>query len=145
MNKKKIYKDIKDKEQINNIKNSNELFVNFISNKEDDEIIYTLKNLGELENENIIDSLLHLLNHNNPKIRHLAIKNLAKYKKISLLDLFMKYGKSDISSAVRRESISAIGKLDKEEAIPILNDFLEFEDPAVCLRAFRELLFINLR
>ena len=101
------------KEQIKNFKNNNELFYNLINNKKDNLIIYTLKNLGKLQDENILDSLLYLASNNNSKIRVLSIKNLAKFQNISLLNVFVKYGKQDVSSDVRRECISAIGRLRK--------------------------------
>ena len=133
------------KKQIENFKNNNKLFTDLITNQTDNLIVYILKNLGKLENENILDSLLYLMNNNNAKVRSLAIKNLAKLQNISLLKLFVEHGKQDISSDVRREAVAAIGRLRKEENIPILIEFLSDKDPKIIMQAIRGLLVFSKR
>ena len=129
--------------QIEDLKNNNELFSDLVNNQKDNLIVYTLKNLGKLENESILDSLLYLMNNDNSKIRVLSIKNLAKLQNISLLKLFIEHGKQDISSDVRREAVSAIGRLRREETIPILIEFLSDKDPKIVMQAIRGLLVFS--
>ena len=134
---------IVNKKQIESLKNDHELFYDLVANQKDNLIIYTLKNLGKLENENTLDVLLRLTNSGNSKIRTLSIKNLGKLKNISLLNLFVKHGNKDSCSDVRRESISAIGRLRNEKAIPVLVEFLSDKDPKVVMQAIRGLLVFS--
>ena len=131
------------KNEIQNIKNNKKLFSDLITNQNDNSIIYILKNLGKLDNKDILGLLMDLMNNKNSKIRALSIKNLAKLQNISLLDLFIKHASKDTSSDVRREAISAIGRLRNEKAIPILIEFLLDKDPKIVMQAMRGLLVFS--
>ena len=128
------------KDQINTLKNDRNAFMNFLQIQDDGAIIYILEKLGKLENGHSKQPLLNLLNKKNNKIRILAIKNLAKMRDISLLNTFIDYAKQDESTDVRRESVSAIGRLRNKKAIPILIEFLSDQDPKVIMQGIRGLL-----
>ena len=66
------------------------MFSDLTNSQKDSSVIRILKKSGKLENEDVLEPLLYLVNSNNSTIRTLSIKNLAKFQKISLLDLFIK-------------------------------------------------------
>jgi DNA modification methylase len=128
---------------IERLKNEPNDFISFLRDQNDGTIIFVLEKLGRLDNSYSREPLLSLLNHRNENIRVLAIKNLAKLEDLSLLNTFVKFAKNDISTAARRESVSAIGRLRKKEAITSLLTFLEDEDPKVVMQAIRGLLVFS--
>ena len=144
MNRSLLGKQV-DKELIGELKNNTQDLLSFLQNQKDGTIIYTLEKLGRLENGYSREPLLSLLNNLNEKIRSLAIKNLAKMGDVSLLSTFIKYASLDESTEVRRESVSAIGRLRNEKAIPILIKLLEDKDPKVVMQAIRGLLVFSQR
>ncbi|HLD15035.1 MAG TPA: DNA methyltransferase [Candidatus Nanoarchaeia archaeon] len=108
-----------------------------LSNKD---IIKKLNGLSRLP-ENFNEApLLALLNNKNENIRLLAVKNLAKLKRFSLLNTYVGIIISDISSDVRREAVSAIGRLRNEHAKSVLIKLLKDKDPEIILQAIRGLL-----
>src|SRR3989338_3356747 len=113
-----------DRDFIDDLKNNTKALLSFMQNQNDGTIVYVLEKLGRLENDYSREPLLNLLNRDNENIRTLAIKNLAKIEDISLLPIFTKYANSDESTEVRRESVSAIGRLRSDKAIPTLIEFL---------------------
>jgi len=130
-------------ELIDRLKNDPKAFSSFIQNHNDGIIIYVLEKLGRLENGYSKEPLLNLLNHVNENIRALSIKNLAKLEDINLLSTFIKYANTDESTSVRREAVSAIGRLRNEKAIPILIALLKDRDPKVVMQAIRGLLVFS--
>lgn len=142
MNKKDI-KQIISNELIISLKSNPKAFLSFIKNQNNRAIVYFLEKLGKLENAYLEEPLQNLLNHPSEKIRALAIKNLAKFEDISLLDIFIKYASTDESTIVRREAVSAIGRLRNEETIPALINFLKDKDPKVVMQAIRGLLVFS--
>jgi len=130
-------------ELINRLKNDPKVFSSFLQNQNDGTIIYVLEKLGRLENDYSKEPLLNLLNHANENVRALSIKNLAKIEDINLLLTFIKYANADESTAVRREAVSAIGRLRNEKAIPVLIDLLKDRDPKVVMQAIRGLLVFS--
>jgi len=127
-------------ERINELKNNTQALLSFLQNQNNGTIVYTLEKLGRLENGYSKEPLLSLLNNQNENIRTLAIKNLAKMGDVSLLPIFIRYARSDESTEVRRESVSAVGRLRNEKAIPVLVGFLKDNDPKVVMQAIRGLL-----
>ncbi len=103
-------------------------------------IIKTLDKLGRLAPDYDNKELLNLLDHDNEKIRVLAVKNLAKLENSTLIDIYINLINLDKSSNVRREAVSAIGRLRNNDCIPILYKFLSDLDPEVVLQAIRGLL-----
>lgn len=127
-------------ELIDRLKNNPQFFLSFLQNQSDGIVIHVLEKLGRLENGYSKEPLLSLLKHSNENIRALSIKNLAKLKNIDLLPIFIKYANNDESTSVRREAVSAIGRLRSEKAIPALINLLEDKDPKVVMQAIRGLL-----
>ncbi|HOM04825.1 MAG TPA: DNA methyltransferase [Candidatus Kapabacteria bacterium] len=125
------------------MKNDPDKLSSFLQNQNDGSIIYVLEKLGRLENGNSRQPLLNLLNHSNESIRALSIKNLAKLEDITLLSTFIKYASTDESTIVRREAVSAIGRLRNEKTIPTLINLLKDNDPKVVMQAIRGLLIFS--
>lgn len=130
-------------ELIDRLKNDPKAFSSFIQNQNDGIIIYVLEKLGRLENSYSKEPLLNLLNHVNENVRGLSIKNLAKLEDVNLLSTFIKYANEDKSTSVRREAVSAIGRLRNEKTIPVLITLLKDRDPKVVMQAIRGLLVFS--
>lgn len=128
---------------IDELKNDTQALLSFLQNQNNGTIVYVLEKLGRLENGYSRKPLLTLLNNANENIRALSIKNLAKMSDISLLPIFIKYANTDESTEVRREAVSAIGRLRNAEAIPALINFLSDKDPKVVMQAIRGLLVFS--
>jgi len=103
-------------------------------------LIRFLDKLGRLPEEFDRKPLLELLGHSNEKVRFLAVKNLAKLSDIKLLEMYLKIARNDESSIVRREAVSAIGRLRNSQNKEVLFKFLDDADPEVVLQAIRGLL-----
>ena len=142
MNRAVLQKEF-DRNKIDALKNDTSVLSSFFGNKNDSSIVYVLENLGRLKNGHSKEPLLELLKNKNENIRLLAIKNLAKMGDISLLEIFVNFAKQDESTEVRRESVSAIGRLRNEKAIPILIKLLSDKDPKVVMQAIRGLLIFS--
>ncbi|MCL4546280.1 MAG: HEAT repeat domain-containing protein [Deltaproteobacteria bacterium] len=142
MNRMVLSKQI-NKDQIDIMKNDTEALLSFLEDQNDGTVIYVLEKFGRLENGYSKQPLLNLLNNKNETIRSLAIKNLAKIGDVSLLDTFVNFAKQDESTEVRRESVSAIGRLRNEKTIPALIKLLSDKDPKVVMQAIRGLLVFS--
>jgi DNA modification methylase len=142
MNRSVLSKQI-NKEQIDSLKNDTKALLSFLQDQNDGTIVYVLEKLGRLENGYSKQPLLNLLDNNNETIRSLALKNLAKIGDVSLLDTFVKFAKQDESTEVRRESVSAIGRLRNEKTTPVLIKLLSDKDPKVVMQAIRGLLVFS--
>jgi len=142
MNRSVLSKQI-NKEKIDSLKNDTKALLSFLQDQNDGTIVYVLEKLGRLENGYSKQPLLNLLDNNNEAIRSLALKNLAKIGDVSLLDTFVKFAKQDESTEVRRESVSAIGRLRNEKTIPVLIKLLSDKDPKVVMQAIRGLLVFS--
>ena len=128
------------KEFIKNIKNDDNYLFDFFKNQNERSILYLLENLGRFENGYSKYPLLYLLNHKNENIRALSLKNLAKLSDLELLNFFVEFAKNDSSTIVRREAVSAIGRLRNQIIIPHLVRLLSDEDSKVIMQAIRGLL-----
>ena len=131
------------KDEIDILKNDTNTLSSFFQDKNDGAIVYVLEKLGRLENGDSKQPLLNLLNSTNESIRSLSIKNLAKIGDISLLNTFVKFAREDESTEVRREAVSAIGRLRNEKTIQTLIKFLSDKDPKVVMQAIRGLLVFS--
>ena len=132
-----------DKEFIDSLKNDPNAFLSFTKSENDSSVIYALEKFGKLDNSSCRSPLLRLLEHQNENIRLLAVKNLAKMSDVDLLEDFLRIAQNDVSTAVKRESVSAIGRLRNPLAIPHLIDFLANSDPKITLQAIRGLLVFS--
>ncbi|MDR0410185.1 MAG: HEAT repeat domain-containing protein, partial [Spirochaetaceae bacterium] len=104
------------------------------------DITFLLKNLGRLPTSFDGKWLLKYLENENSSIRYLAIHNLGKLKNENYLVLLKKIAFSDSDTNVRREAVSAIGRLRIENSKQILIDKLKDDDPKVVCQAIRGLL-----
>ena len=112
-------------------------------NIEEQQLLFTLKNIGKLPKGFDGQLFVPLLKHNNPKIRCLAIKNIGKLKDESFLKRLTSFAETEKNTLARREAVSAIGRLKTENAIPILSKFITDTDPKVILQALRGLLYFK--
>lgn len=133
-------KSLIDKEFIENIKNDSRNLSSFMKGQNEGNVIHLLSKIGRLADNFNKDSLMPLLDSENEDIRALAIKNLAKLENIGLLTIFLAKAKEDKSTTVRREAVSAIGRLRNQKAIPFLIELLHDSDPKVVMQAIRGLL-----
>lgn len=142
MNRTILSKEI-NRDLIGGLKNNTKALSSFTQNQNDGTIIYVLEKLGRLENGYSKGPLLDLLNNANENIRALSIKNLAKLGDIELLDTFVQFAEQDENTEVRREAVSAVGRLRNEKTIPVLTKFLLDMDPKVVMQAIRGLLVFS--
>ena len=129
-----------DSQEILDVKNDTERLLDFVRKKNLKDLSKLLGKLGRLPSDFDERPLLYLLDHKNSNIRCLAVKNLAKLSKLSLLDRYIRLLELDPSSDVRRETVSAIGRLRNKAAKSTLFKLLEDLDPEVILQAVRGLL-----
>lgn len=115
----------------------------FLKNNKTGAIIKHLDKLGRLSSNFDSKPLLNLLTNENEKIRILAIKNLAKLCDLKLLEIYTNVIENDPSSSVRKEAVSAIGRLRNEIVKPLLFRYLSDSDPEVILQAIRGLLIFK--
>lgn len=101
---------------------------------------FILENLGYLPNKFDGDFLFDLLNHENPKVRLLSAKNIAKLNNVENLGKLWDAYKTENDTATKREIVSAIGRLRNELNKPYLFEILYDEDPKVVCQAIRGLL-----
>lgn len=101
---------------------------------------FILENLGRLPQGFAGDIFVPYLTDDNRDTRFWAVKNLGKLEDARFLHRLSEVAIDDKSSIVRREAISAIGRMRNKRAIPTLVKFLRDDDPNVVLQAIRGLL-----
>lgn len=99
-----------------------------------------LENLGRLPKDFDGEVLIPFLDDAIRDTRYWAVKNLAKLENVNFLHQLSEVALNDRSSIVRREAVSAIGRMRNKRAIPTLVRFLQDDDPTVVLQAIRGLL-----
>lgn len=99
-----------------------------------------LENLGRLPKDFDGEVLLPFLSDSIRDTRYWAVKNLGKLEDVQFLHELSEVALNDPSSFVRREAVSAIGRMRNKRAIPTLVRFLQDDDPNVVLQAIRGLL-----
>lgn len=127
-------------EEITDLKKDSKKLFDFIRNSNNKNLTRVLNKLGKLSSDFDEKPLLYLLNHKSRNIRYLAIKNLAKLSNITLLNTYTEVIKSDPNSDVRREAVSAIGRLRNKKTKYTLIGLLNDSDPEIILQAIRGLL-----
>jgi DNA modification methylase len=130
-----------DKDNVN--QNSNENSNKFTENQSDKNLIATLNGLGYLPNNFQGGFLYNLLKHQNSTIRYLAAKNIGKLNQTKSLEPLWDAFQNEEDTQVRREIVSAIGRLRRPQNKPYLFTILEDEDPKVICQAIRGLLVYN--
>jgi len=106
----------------------------------DKNLIATLEDLGYLSKNFEGGFLFNLLEHKNPKVRLLAAKNIAKLNQTKSLEPLWNAFRNEENTATKREIVSAIGRLRKEQNKPYLFEILQDADPKVVCQAIRGLL-----
>ena len=101
---------------------------------------FILENIGHIQKGFDYSWLLELLDYDNETIRVLVLKNLGKVKSTNLIQVFYNVVNSDKSTLVKREAVSALGRLRNEQTKDILLKLLENEDPKIVCQAIRGLL-----
>jgi DNA modification methylase len=84
--------------------------------------------------------LIGLLNSKNSNVRFLAVKNIGKLADESYLTALKKIAGNDADTNVRREAVSAIGRMRKPSSKQVLFTMLDDDDPKVVCQAVRGLL-----
>ncbi len=112
-------------------------------NNEEQHLLFALKSLGKLPEGFDGNLFLPLLEHQNPKIRCLAIKNLGKLKDEKYLTRLIAFAEIEKNTTTRREAVSAIGRLKAESTITVLSTFTKDADPKIILQALRGLLYFK--
>lgn len=110
------------------------------SNSDSRSILFILENLGYLPKDFDEAWVLPLLSNRNQKIRLWSAKTLGKVKKSQHINVLLQSATKDDSTEVRREAVSAIGRLKIKATIPVLVNLLKDDDPKVVLQAIRGLL-----
>lgn len=106
----------------------------------DKDLIESLAGLGYLPKDFQGDFLYDLLSHNNHKIRLLAAKNIAKLNQVCSLEHLWNAFQTELKTDVRRELVSAIGRLRQPQNKHFLFEILLDKDPKVVCQAIRGLL-----
>ena len=101
---------------------------------------FILKNFGYLPKDFDCDVFINYLSHQNEKIRYWAVKNIGKSKSLKYLEMLIDRFKTEKSTSVKREYVSAIGRMKSKEAIPFLVSILKDDDPKIVAQAIRGLL-----
>lgn len=109
------------------------------------ELLGMLERLGRLSADTDPAPLMQFAQHSHKQVRLAAVKNLAKLKNPALLPFFCERAARETNTLVRRELVSAIGRLKHPDAIPPLSGFLADEDPKIVLQAIRGLLYFKHR
>ena len=133
------------KERLENLQIDSDKRDIFLQTKNNKEVIYLLNKLGKLPDNFDENILLYFLKNDHPTIRYLAVKNLGKLNRSSLLPTFKKLVLNDNNSNVRKEATSAIGRMRNIQAIPFLIKLLKDSDPEVVLQAVRALIVFKAR
>ncbi len=114
---------------------------NFIENQKDNKsTIFILENLGHLPKNFDGSFLIPLLNHQYNKIRLLAAKNIAKLTNFDNTAILLTTYQNETDTGVRREIVSAIGRMRNPDNKKILISLLGDDDPKVVCQAIRGLL-----
>lgn len=108
--------------------------------KDNPTIVYILENIGYLPKNFDGKVFIPFLSHEFHKIRLLAAKNIAKANKPEYLETLWKCFQNEQDTAVRREIVSAIGRLRNEKNNFYLLNILADHDPKVVCQAIRGLL-----
>jgi DNA modification methylase len=101
---------------------------------------FVLENLGRLPENFSGEVFIPYVADKNRDTRFWAVKNLGKLEDIQYLQCLSDIAVDDNSSIVRREAVSAIGRMRDKRTIPTLVRFLRDDDPTVALQAIRGLL-----
>jgi len=130
------------KEYITELKNSGNGDLGCLIKKLKDNrsIVFILENLGHLPQNFDGSFLIPLLNHEYSKIRLLAAKNIAKLTNFDNTAILLQTYQNETDTGVRREIVSAIGRMRNPHNKTILFNLLQDNDPKIVCQAIRGLL-----
>ncbi|MDZ4671758.1 MAG: DNA methyltransferase [Phototrophicales bacterium] len=123
--------------------NLNRVYEAIRSAKSARDSVHLLENLGHLPDGFDGQVLLSLIEHDNSDVRALAIKNLGKLTDMAYLEPFHQSAIHDTDSLVRREAVSAIGRMRDARCVPMLLSFCDDPDPKIVLQAVRGLVIFK--
>lgn len=103
-------------------------------------VVDLLSDIGRIPNGMDMSYFETLIYHPHEKIRTLAVKVLARTKNMAYVSKFYSLYKLDTSTNVKRECVSAIGRLRDRSTIGILLEILNDKDPKIICQAIRGLL-----
>jgi len=104
------------------------------------ELLFILNNLGRLPANFDGEVFVQFLSNSDNKVRLSAVKNVAKLSNTRYLKKIKKIAHTDDNSMIRREAVSAIGRMRSRESIPMLLDMLSDPDPKVLHQVIRALM-----
>ena len=104
------------------------------------ELSFFLEKLGRLPSSFDGSIFVQLLEHENEKVRLYSVKNLGKLGGDKYLSTLYRVAQSDLSTLVRREAVSSMGRMRNEKSKSLLFDFLGDSDPKIVCQAIRGLL-----
>ncbi len=131
-----------DEQLILDLKADQTKFIGFIRSSDEKTLVSVLRRLGRLNSSNqaLVPHLIELLRHRSVSVKVAAAHNLGKFGDDSLLPVLASFVMTDQSTEVRRELVSAIGRMRSLLAVESLTKALQDEDPKVILQAIRGLL-----
>jgi DNA modification methylase len=103
-------------------------------------LLQALESLGRLPADFEPAPLVRLAQHSHEDVRLAAVKALARLENCELLSFFCERLSVETTTLVRRELVSAIGRLRTPDAIPVLAQSLTDPDPKVVVQAIRGLM-----
>ncbi len=130
------------KEYINELKRAgNGALRRVITNLNDSgSLVCFLERLGYLPKDFDGEILVSLLQHENPQVRLLAVKNIGKLEDVRYLQPLSIIAENDPDSMARREAVSAIGRMRDPQNKSLLLKYLDDTDPKIVLQAIRGLV-----
>jgi DNA modification methylase len=103
-------------------------------------IIFLLENLGHLPDGFDGIWLLDFLKHQNSKVRFWSAKNIGKLQNFDFFQTISEAIKFEKDTIVRRELVSAIGRMKNPKTKDFLLSILHDSDPKIVIQAIRGLL-----
>ncbi|MFA6924065.1 MAG: DNA methyltransferase [Bacteroidales bacterium] len=131
------------KEYITDLKiNGNGLFGELVRDNSSNigNLVFILENLGHLPINFDGKWLLDLTQSKFSQVRELAVKNIAKLTQTEYIETLNKIIKTDTDTNVRREAVSAIGRMRNINNNKLLVKILKDKDPKIVCQAIRGLL-----
>lgn len=106
-------------------------------------LVFILENLGYIPSSFDSKWIIDLLSYKNENVRYWAVKSVGKLRTEDYLDILYNVSQKDESTKVRREAVSAIGRMRTKKNIPFLKKILLDNDPKIVCQAIRGLLIFK--